>query len=181
MGWLRVFGVLPQVLFGSRRRLSAESLALRQQPAILQRSANRPRLRTRDRIFWGWLSRLWPEWRSALLIVEADTVVRWHRQGFRLYWGWKSAHAKTGRPRIEAESRALIRRLCRENPTWGAPRIQSELRPTRPRCRRVYRRQIHGTPVQATIPELADIPEESCGTDRGDRFLHRASHYLRAA
>lgn len=126
MGWLRVFGVLPRFLFGSRLGLAAENLALRQQLAVLQRSVKRPRFRKRDRIFWVWLSRLWPEWRSALLIVQPDTVVEWHRQGFRLYWTWKS-RAKPGRPSINAEIRQLIRRLCRENPTWGAPRIQSQL------------------------------------------------------
>jgi len=112
MGWLRVFGVLPRFFFGSRLRLAAENLALREQLAILQRSVKRPRFRKRDRIFWVWLCRLWPEWRSALAIVQPDTVVKWHRQGFRLYWAWKSAHAKTGRPRVETEIRAFIRRLC---------------------------------------------------------------------
>ena len=72
-----------------------------------------------------WLSKVWANWRSALVIVKPDTVVRWHRQGFRLYWRWKSRRA--GRPRVERELRDLIRRMSRENPTWGAPRIQSEL------------------------------------------------------
>ena len=61
------------------------------------------------------------------MIVQPETVVRWHRQGFRLYWRWKSRSGQPGRPKIEAEVRALIRRMCDENPTWGAPRIQSEL------------------------------------------------------
>jgi transposase InsO family protein len=85
-------------------------------------------LRKRDRIFWVWLSRIWAGWRSVLVIVQPDTVVGWHRQGFRLYWRWKSSAGKVGRPRIEAELRKLIRRMCRENPSWGAPRIHSELR-----------------------------------------------------
>ncbi len=74
------------------------------------------------------MSTLWPDWRSALLIVKPDTVVRWHRQGFRLYWRWKSKAEKPGRPPIAPEVVALIRRMCRENSTWGAPRIQSELK-----------------------------------------------------
>ena len=104
-----------------------ENLALRQQLAVLKQSNIRPKLRPRDRVFWTWLMRLWPAWRSALLIVQPDTVVRWHRQGFRLYWRWKSKAKMPGRPRIAPEVIALIHRMCRENPTWGAPRIQSEL------------------------------------------------------
>ncbi len=112
-------------LFQGRLELAAENIALRQQLAILQRTAKRPRLRLRDRIFWAWLSRLWRHWRSALLVVKSDTVVRWHREGFRLYWKWKSR--KGGRPRVEKGIRQLIRRMSQDNSTWGAPRIQSEL------------------------------------------------------
>jgi transposase InsO family protein len=115
-------------LFRRQAELAAENLALRQQLAILEQRAKRPRLRKRDRIFWVWLSRLWTGWRSVLVIVHPDTVARWHRDGFRLYWRWKSNAGKVGRPRIEAELRKLIRRMCCENPSWGAPRIHSELR-----------------------------------------------------
>jgi putative transposase len=105
-----------------------ENLALRQQLAVLKRSAKRPRLRQRDRIFWVWLRRLWKGWQSCLVVVQPETVVKWHRQGFRLYWRWKSRRRKPGRPRIEPEIRHLIRRMSQENPIWGAPRIQAELR-----------------------------------------------------
>jgi len=113
----------------SRRQagLAAENLALRQQLAVLEHRSKRPRLRKRDRIFWVWLSRLWTGWRSVLLIVQPDTVVAWHRQGWKLYWRWKSRAKAVGRPPIDTEIRKLIRRMCRENPTWGAPRIHSEL------------------------------------------------------
>jgi transposase InsO family protein len=84
-------------------------------------------LRKRDRIFWALLSRVWPNWRSALLIVQPDTVIRWHRRGFKLFWRWKSRTGKVGRPKNELEIRRLIRRMSRENPSWGVPRIQSEL------------------------------------------------------
>jgi transposase InsO family protein len=83
-------------------------------------------LRKRDRIFWALVSRIWADWRSALLIVQPDTVVGWHRRGFKLFWRWKS-RAKRGRPAADAEIRNLIRRMSRENPLWGMPRIQSEL------------------------------------------------------
>ena len=72
--------------FIARSRLTAENLALRQQLGVLMISGKRPRLRKRDRIFWVWLSKLWKDWRSCLVIVQPDTVVQWHRQGFKLYW-----------------------------------------------------------------------------------------------
>ena len=110
----------------ARANLAAENLALRQQLAVLQRSVPRPRLRRRDRLFWVWLSRWCADWRSWLTIVKPETVVRWHRAGFRLFWTWKSRHGKQGRPAIAAEARRLIRSMSRDNPTWGTPRIQAE-------------------------------------------------------
>jgi hypothetical protein len=82
---------------------------------------------SQDRLFWVALARYWQNWRSALLIVRPETVIKWHRQGFRLYWRWKSKAGRPGRPRIDAEIREHIRRLLRENPLWGTPRIQAEL------------------------------------------------------
>jgi putative transposase len=110
-----------------RLTLAAEILAVRQQLAVLNRSVKRPQLRRQDRFFWVMLSRLWKNWREALIIVKPETVIKWHRQGFRLYWRWKSK-APIGRPKIDKDLRDLIRRLSRENPLWGVPRIQSELR-----------------------------------------------------
>jgi len=113
------------VLIG-RAAVAVEILALQQQLAVLRRQVKRPRLRDRDRFFWVVLSRLWPDWPNTLVLVKPETVIRWHRKGFRYYWRWKS-RAKGGRAAIERELRDLIRRMCRDNPTWGAPRIQSEL------------------------------------------------------
>jgi hypothetical protein len=127
MGAIQMIFVFLRAVFRRQAALAAENLALRQQLAVLEHKSNRPRLRKRDRIFWVWLSRLWAGWRSVLVIVQPDTVARWHRDGFRLYWRWKSRAAKVGRPRIDAEIRKLIRRMCRENSSWGAPRIHSEL------------------------------------------------------
>jgi hypothetical protein len=110
-----------------RTELAFENLALRQQLAALRQKIKRPYLRKRDRIFWAVLSRIWSNWRSALLIVQPDTVVRWHREGFKLFWRWKSRSGKVGRPPTDLEIRKLIRRMSRENPSWGVPRIQSEL------------------------------------------------------
>jgi hypothetical protein len=86
MGTLRVVMILLRQLLLSRVALAAENLALRQQVTVLQRSVKRPRVHRRDRIFWVWLSRLWRGWRSSLIVVQPETVLRWHREGFRLYW-----------------------------------------------------------------------------------------------
>jgi putative transposase len=116
-----------RILFAPRLELIAENLALRQQLALLNRAAKRPKLRTQDRLFWATLSSLWKNWRSALIIIKPDTVLRWHREGFRNYWRWKSKARNSGRPKIDSEIRELIRRMSEENPLWGAPRIQAEL------------------------------------------------------
>ena len=121
-----LFGLL-RLFFSNKPALVAENLALRQQLAVLRRRVRRPRLRNRDRVFWAWLSRLWKGWRSVLVIVQPDTVVKWHRAGFRLYWRWKS-RTTIGRPKKDVIVRNLIRDMSRDNPTWGAPRIRAELR-----------------------------------------------------
>jgi hypothetical protein len=110
-----------------RSSLALENLALRQQLGVLDRTVKRPALSPHDRVFWVWLSRLWKGWRSCLVLVQPETVIAWHRRGFRLYWRWKSRNSSPGRPKVEQEVRDLIRRMSKENPTWGAPRIQSEL------------------------------------------------------
>jgi hypothetical protein len=111
-----------------RSQLALENLALRQQLAVLSRQHPRPRLRRRERLFWMALTILWSGWRSALVVVQPQTVVRWHRQGFGLWWRWKSRPKRQGRPPLAQDIRTLIRRMARDNATWGAPRIQAELR-----------------------------------------------------
>jgi putative transposase len=117
---------LRALLVGSAT-IALENFALRHQLEVLQRSVSRPRLARWDRILWLWLSRLWTGWRSSLVIVQPATVLAWHRQGFRLYWRWKSKRNSIGRPRLDAELRQLIRRMACDNPTWGRRRIQAEL------------------------------------------------------
>ena len=110
----------------SKRDLALENAALRHQLMVLQRQPGSLRLKDRDRLFWICLRRLWPDWRSALSLVQPATVVRWHRRGFRAYWRWKS-RINGGRPRIDREVRELIRNMWTSNPTWGKPRIRAEL------------------------------------------------------
>lgn len=107
--------------------LAAENLALRQQLIVLKRNQNRPKLKERDRLFWVLLSRIWSGWRDALLIVQPDTVVRWHKKAFKRYWRRKSRTAKRGRPPMDPEVRALILKMADANPLWGAPKIHGEL------------------------------------------------------
>ncbi len=94
--------------FASRSHLLIEILVLRHQLAIYQRQEARPRFRERDRLIWTLLSRLWPRWRHALVIVQPDTVVRWHHRVWKRYWSFKSRRRAPGRPRISAELRDLI-------------------------------------------------------------------------
>jgi hypothetical protein len=112
----------------SRLDLQLEILALRHQIGVFERSVRkRPRLTPTDRLLWVSLFRIWRHWRSTLLIVKPETVVAWHRKGFRLFWSWKVRHGQRGRPAIPRQTRDLIRRMCRENPASGAPRIHGEL------------------------------------------------------
>lgn len=123
--WLGILlGTLRSVV-RRRRDLALENLALRQQLAVLKRAHPRPRLTRADRLFWVLASRLWSGWRDVLHVVQPDTVIRWHRQGFRYYWRWKSR--RRGRPSIDPEVIQVICRMCRANPLWGAPRIHGEL------------------------------------------------------
>ena len=115
--------IILRSLIRSRIDLQLENLALRHQIGVLQRSLKkRPKLTSMDRRLWVSLSRIWRDWRSTLAIVKPQTVVAWHRLGFRWFWTWKVRRGQRGRPPIARETRDLIRRMCRENPTWGATR-----------------------------------------------------------
>ena len=113
--------------FRTRSALQIEILALLHQLGVLQRSVKRPKLTTVDRLFWAGLAEVWAGWRSALCIVKPETVIGWHRNAFRRFWTWKVRHGRPGRPSISRETRELIRKMSRENPLWGAPRIHGEL------------------------------------------------------
>jgi len=115
--------------FRSRRDLLLENLALRQQLAVLARNLPHSRFSSSDRLFWVALRKLWPAWRQTLVLVQPETVVRWHRAGFELYWKWLSRkHDVVGRKPTSKVLREHIFRMVAENRTWGAPRIHGELR-----------------------------------------------------
>src|SRR2546427_2944599 len=107
--------------------VALENVALRQQLSVLRRSVRRPQLRTRDRLFWVLLAKAWPDWRTALIVVQPDTVVRWHRQWLRRRWAHGSTRTHPGRPSTTAAIRTLVDQMTQANPLWGAPRIHGEL------------------------------------------------------
>jgi len=124
--WL-FFGMLVR-LFRGRQSLLLENLALRQQLVALKRRHPRPSLRLFDQLFWVVARRVWSAWKQSLILVTPETVVRWHRTGFRMYWGLISrVQRQVGRKQTPKAIRELIFQMVVENPTWGAPRIHGEL------------------------------------------------------
>jgi transposase InsO family protein len=114
-------------VFKDRADLVAENIALRHQLSCLTHQKSRPKLRTIDRVFWVLLSRFWSRWMELLAMVKPATVLAWHRQGFRLFWRWKSLKRGPGRPRIPEDVRRQIVQMAEMNVGWGAPRIHGEL------------------------------------------------------
>ena len=134
---LKGIAALLVVLIKSRASLAAENLALRQQLAVLMRSMKRPKLRRRDRLFWAWLSRFWPGWRTVLVIVEPETVIRWHRQGFRLYGAGdreRKAVARSSMSRFDSSSVACPEKIRPGEHQESAPNSTSSvtMSPSRP-------------------------------------------------
>jgi len=124
---LHLLGMLFVDAFKSRSRLEAENLFLRHQLNIaLRRAPPHLRLRGSDRALMVWLVRLWPSLLGVARVVQPDTILRWHRAGFRVFWRWKSRN-RAGRPRIDRGLHELIQRMSTENPLWGASRIHGEL------------------------------------------------------
>src|ERR1017187_9732096 len=142
----------------SRARLEAENLVLRQQVIVLSRkSRSRVWLRNIDRLILVWMYQLFPSILDAITVVKPETVIRWHRRGFRAYWRWKSRR-RGGRPRIDREVRDLIRRINKENPLWGAPRIHSELLML---GIEVAESTVHDQASGAALPGVENIPAQS--------------------
>ena len=111
----------------SRRDLALENLVLRHQLEVLLRRKPKPRLHNRDRMLWVWMRWLWPDgWTRQLRIMQPETVIGWHRSGWRLYWSWRS-RSRLGRPLLSPAVGELIARMSRDNPLWGTERIRGEL------------------------------------------------------
>jgi putative transposase len=125
--WLRFVIGLARAIAKSRRNLLFENIALRHQLLVLSRKTKPTRFTPVDRALWVWLSLAWKRWTSVLRMVQPGTVVRWHRQGFGLFWRWKSRAGNVGRKGVAPETVDLIRQMSRANPLWGAPRIHGEL------------------------------------------------------
>ena len=115
------------LVLGGHKQIGLEHLALRHQIAVLKRDVRRPKLCDRDRLFWVVLARMWRDWKTAVVIVQPETVIDWQRRRFKRYWWKLSQRKRPGRPRVKAEVRRLIRRMAAANPLWGAPRIHGEL------------------------------------------------------
>src|SRR5690348_1442482 len=123
---LKLLGGLLLGLFRSHAAREAETAFLRHQLVVLRRSAPaRLRVRAADRVIFVWLYRLFPSLLEAAVVFKPETLVRWHRSGFRLYWRWKSRR-RVGRPQVPSEIRDLVRANSQDNPLWGAPRIHGE-------------------------------------------------------
>ena len=156
---LQTLSLLLRGLLGGRMAVAAEILALRHQLAVYHRTVYRPQLRRRDRVFWIVCSRMWKGWREVLVIVKPETMIKWHRQGFQLYWRWKSKARVCGRPQIDKEIRHLIRRMSAENPLWGVPRMQAELHLLGYDVAGVDCREVPSEKHQASITDVEELSE----------------------
>jgi putative transposase len=118
LGMLTALVAALSSVFKTRATLQLENLALRHQLGVLHRSVKKPKLTPLDRLLWAWLCKVWADWRSALIFVKPETVIAWHRKGFRLFWTWKVRYGQPGRPSVPKDVRDLIRLMSRANPTW---------------------------------------------------------------
>jgi hypothetical protein len=175
-----IFGLIID-LFRSRAALEAEVLVLKQQIIVLRRGRpNRMPFLAVDRVVLGWACHLFPKARDALAIVRPDTVVRWHRAGFRLFWRWKSRR-RLGRPAVPTEIQQLIREMSIANPLWGAPRIHGELLKL---GIEVGQTSIAKYMVRRRGPAVAGLEDalaQSCAWCCGDGFVRSADHFLPAS
>jgi len=156
--WLRQLAYALALRLKSRARLEAENLVLRQQlNIVIRKLPKRLRLTNSDRLLLVWLYRLFPSIRNAIRIVRPETVIRWHRRGFRAYWRWKSRPG-VGRPTIDGELRDLIRQMRLGQSVMGRSAYSWRAAHARNRDCAVNRREIHGAEISTTpVTELEDI------------------------
>jgi hypothetical protein len=143
--------------------LAAENLALCQQLVVMRRANKRPKIRMADRLFWFVLSRIWTPWRKSFVIVKPDTVVHWHRKGFKLFWKFKAKGS--GRPQVSRQIRDLVRRMAAANPSWGCAQdswgiVQVGFRGFRTNS---IEPDAPASAEFRAVSELADFPKKSCG------------------
>src|SRR6202048_1608272 len=157
-------------------------MILRHQLNVLQRkSSKRPTFGMLDRLIFAGFYRLAPKGLGALAIVKRETVIRWHRAGFRSYWSWKSRRRRGGRPTVAPEIRKLIREMSIANPLWGAPRIPWRTPQARHRYRTDQRGQVHGQATRPAIPRLEDVPPQPCRRHRRDGSVRRTDNLISSA
>src|SRR2546426_8739415 len=152
---LRLLRLLP-LLCGAHRHVALENLALRHQLAVYKKTVTRPKVRRSDRLFWVALSRVWAGWRQALIIVSPNTVLRWQRRRFYEHWTKLSARPIAGRPPVNAEIKALVKRMAAANPLWGAPRIHGELLR--------LGSELSDRPVSRLMPKRRPLPSQTWRT-----------------
>jgi hypothetical protein len=166
--------------FKSKSRLEAENVALRHQLIVLRRNVRgRLQLTNIDRWFFVQLYRWFPSILQVLTIIRPETLVRWHRAGFRRHWRWKSQW-RGGRPQIDAELRGLIRQMSMENLLWGAPRIHGELLKLGFSVAQ-SRRQVHGQAPRASKSGMADLSAKPGAGHRRHGFVRGPDHRLQTA
>jgi putative transposase len=172
------------MFFRSRRDLLLENLALRQQLAVFETKAFSSSACCSQQTFLGDIAAFLVRWRETLILVQPQTVVRWHRAGFRLYWTWLSRHPiRAGRKCVSAELRELIFRMVADNPTWGSPRIHGELKMLSFDIseRTVLRWMRKSATEFGSGKAMGGVSEQSSGSHRCDGFLYRADAGVRRA
>jgi hypothetical protein len=175
-----IFGAVIDLL-RSRVTLAAEILVLRQQINVLRRvNPKRLPFGSLDRLILGGVCRLFPKTYETLAIVRPDTVIRWHRAGFSVYWRWKSRR-RCGRPTVSLEIRRLIREMSIANPLWGVAENPWRASQARHRCWPDQRRQVYGTEEGPSLAGMEDIPSQPCGWHCRNRPLRRANNLVPAA
>jgi hypothetical protein len=151
---LQVLAAAASAIFKSRAALQFENLALRHPLTALQRSVKRPKLTAADRFFWTRLLELWSDWRTALIIVKPQTVIAWHRKGFRLFWTWEIRYGQAGRPSIPKDVRELIRNMSRDKRVVGCSAHPRRTTQVRHRHRRDQRWQVRDESPETTVTDL---------------------------
>ena len=165
-------------LFRSKTSLEAEILALRHQLNVLRRtSPRRPVFSNFDRMVFICLYRIAPRILDTLTIVEPETVIHWHRAGFRSFWRWKSRR-RAGRPSVAPEIRRLIREMSLANPLWGAPRIHGELLKLGIDVGQTSSRQVYGAAKATSVARLENVPPQPYRRDRLNGPVRGSNHLI---